>query len=1086
MPYSNGGGGTLTLPSPTHVHHVDVTSAVRSLRRSLSRSPSKFRLITKSPSPSSKSPLSPSSLSSPKRASINSIIASVTPGNTPHTPSPLAVPFPPSVKLALRSSSRTKPAATRSSSRTRASPKSPIKRALNRKIETSYTALSLPAECSSEQENNVNTSTTESAIVEQNTAKIPMNLETNYLVNHPLSRLGGDCSNDTSSNLQTSSPLKRSDAIMNIDQASLGSPVAKRRSLHGSANFGHDFNVFDHGPSASEIHEDLNPEYELSSASFMTDNQSFSSLPKRSSSLRKSTLQQRHGEKKSLGRRHAVQLLAAQQAANVAANNCSPPVLTPSYTKNRPRLSLDQFMPPAPRESPFSNKGSLPNASSHLVNQICHQPHPLSRTMTNTSSCSNSVDESSNHLSNLDERRPKLDFSKSLPAGALRPFKLSTQNNEDDSFATPQNYKLVKPLPAAFASTGLISKVNRNPEEPLTHRGCSKSNVPDTPCKKHFNGFATHPAAMPGSAIAKARHIRHSFGTPSTPFNVHGNPGTSTYGLGNGVFGSAFVGQDISRRSSFLSLDGEESISPESKCGVQSMADLELPPTPTKQALVLEQDYGSPSTNRNVSTSIGHGLIGRLSKGKSTSYKRTDLMDCLSSQMNQESIAPPDPSGLRISNHRKSKITSTAHISEIPPATPTAGRDYHFKVKGSRTLSTTPNSTFTQSEVDDSLTSKFEKVEMIGTGQFSYVFRVTEKDSSQDSKPSSLPMPDRVFAVKKSRQPFQGIKDRERKLQEVNVLKALGHSDHIVHLLDTWEDKNHLYIQTEFCEEGSMDLFLSQVGRKGRLDDFRIWKILLELGLGLKHIHDFGFIHLDLKPANVLITFEGVLKIADFGIATAWPAQPGIEGEGDREYIGPEILEGIYDKPADVFSLGLMMLEIAGNVQLPDNGPTWQRLRSGDVSDVPSLTWSSDNHTRRDATGTPIDDNELALGSLGSDDDIETEFGSPSISGRRRNYGRSCRSLSHDPSNLFGSMRRGELHKAPNFMTDMYHQNSLDQLVRWMITPNPNHRPVVHELLQSEGVLWVETRRRAGATVYEGNWGPSDEVLSDDTEMRDI
>lgn len=206
-------------------------------------------------------------------------------------------------------------------------------------------------------------------------------------------------------------------------------------------------------------------------------------------------------------------------------------------------------------------------------------------------------------------------------------------------------------------------------------------------------------------------------------------------------------------------------------------------------------------------------------------------MDCLSSQMNQESIAPPDPSGLRISNHRKSKITSTAHISEIPPATPTAGRDYHFKVKGSRTLSTTPNSTFTQSEVDDSLTSKFEKVEMIGTGQFSYVFRVTEKDSSQDSKPSSLPMPDRVFAVKKSRQPFQGIKDRERKLQEVNVLKALGHSDHIVHLLDTWEDKNHLYIQTEFCEEGSMDLFLSQVGRKGRLDDFRIWKILLELGL---------------------------------------------------------------------------------------------------------------------------------------------------------------------------------------------------------------------------------------------------------------
>ena len=81
----------------------------------------------------------------------------------------------------------------------------------------------------------------------------------------------------------------------------------------------------------------------------------------------------------------------------------------------------------------------------------------------------------------------------------------------------------------------------------------------------------------------------------------------------------------------------------------------------------------------------------------------------------------------------------------------------------------------------------------------------------------------------------------------------------------------------------------------------------------MKHIHDLGFIHLDLKPANVLITFEGVLKIADFGMATRWPAKAGIEGEGDREYIGPEILMGRYDKPADVFALGdYQPLEVSG------------------------------------------------------------------------------------------------------------------------------------------------------------------------------
>jgi mitosis inhibitor protein kinase SWE1 len=243
---------------------------------------------------------------------------------------------------------------------------------------------------------------------------------------------------------------------------------------------------------------------------------------------------------------------------------------------------------------------------------------------------------------------------------------------------------------------------------------------------------------------------------------------------------------------------------------------------------------------------------------------------------------------------------------------------------------------------------------------------------------------------------------------------------------------------------------------------------------------------LDLKPANILITFEGVLKIGDFGMATAWPAQSGVEGEGDREYIGPEILLGQYDKPADVFALGLIMLEIAGNVQLPDNGPTWQRLRSGDMSDVPSLTWSDGSTVLRDANGIPVEESDISMDSFGSDDEIETDFGSPTMTSRKRNAGTSSRSLSHDPGNLFGSMRRGELHQAPAFMKDMYHDHALDRIVRWMISPTPQDRPTIHQVLESQGLRWVEARRRAGATVFEGNWGPADDVLADDAEMMDV
>ncbi|KAH0096378.1 kinase-like protein, partial [Aureobasidium melanogenum] len=1010
-------GGTLHLLSPTHPQYsIDAFPSIKQIRRSLSRSPSKpsrYHLVSRSPK------------KSPPRSGLSRALSANT-----GTDSSLKN------KLLLRRNAPVRANARKETPHT-------LRRALS---DASSQANTVTMELTQQptpgdQENSYLTSPTSRHL------EVPR--DTRFEVDDEpikLDFLKGRNSLSLALNgtPAKSSPLKRSDGVMNLDQVNLGSPRAKRRSLH-SASLGVDFDVFE------QAFESANNGFSDDEPTPVSPVRQRSPQRNKPFSLRRTTLQQR--------------AVGAPRPRPYSDLSESPS----GHSKARARMSLDGSLPLRGLEPSIH----LPPPEQKAISRSAPKPHPLSKALSPSSSAS-SLGEDTPRLSPKKAQfsKPYPGFSKSLPIGALRPKPHTDSSGSSDSFETPEAFKMAKPLPQAFMSTGLISKRNRNVDLPQSSFG-SSMNMPDTPSKKTILPHLGGGTPAPATNFGKFSRPLHEFGSPTTPWSPHPvQASPESFGKGVNIFGLGCSSGKSNRRSSFLSIADEDlNKSPLGHMDVQASGD-EMPPTPTKAA-----SSGSTTirpTSKGKGNSLRSSLFGRRSSiapdtfnppnfeeqqpanDSVTPSSRSSFTDAnLPPKTPQESFTPPDPSGLSISGeHRGPALFSMSGLqssNSFPPATPTGPRDSGLNFGGSIRPGAFGASVsgFFANDVDTALTSRFESVQAIGIGEFSQVYRVSKPVAGSPAARHEFTRKlGNVWAVKKSKKPYLGVKDRENKMREVHVLQALRGNEHILDLCDSWESKNHLYIQTEFCENGNLKDFLTQTGFKGRLDDFRIWKILLEMSQGVKCIHDAGFIHLDLKPANVLIDWEGVLKIADFGMATTWPAPRHIEGEGDREYIGPEVLSGKFDKPADIFSLGMIMLEIAGNIVLPDNGLHWQRLRSGDLSDVPSLTWSSENSLPRYESGEPmVDDNEETIR---FDDDMDLG-NQPTVTGHRRR----------------------ELAQPPNFMIDPNDSEALDKVVEWMICPSPEQRPVIDELLRCGGVEWVEQRRRAGATVYEGNWGPA-------------
>ena len=228
-------------------------------------------------------------------------------------------------------------------------------------------------------------------------------------------------------------------------------------------------------------------------------------------------------------------------------------------------------------------------------------------------------------------------------------------------------------------------------------------------------------------------------------------------------------------------------------------------------------------------------------------------------------------------------------------------------------------------EIQNNQLSSYQKHELIGSGGYSNVYKVYHK------------LDDRQYAIKKI-----GIKNNlKESLFEVRSMSHLNHQNIIryhtswvetdyqstVELLDDklrllrYDDEscsNEDYIEKDYDKFILIQMELCKCNLEEHLklndltflDKINISKDILN---GLRYIHENNIIHRDLKLSNIFMSYDNVVKIGDFGLATN-VYDIDLETVGTFGYIAPEIIKGeTYNTKADLYSLGMIFVSIFYN-----------------------------------------------------------------------------------------------------------------------------------------------------------------------------
>lgn len=193
---------------------------------------------------------------------------------------------------------------------------------------------------------------------------------------------------------------------------------------------------------------------------------------------------------------------------------------------------------------------------------------------------------------------------------------------------------------------------------------------------------------------------------------------------------------------------------------------------------------------------------------------------------------------------------------------------------------------------------RFYLHELINSGGMADIWQVTDERG-------------KTFALRKLLPKFRfNFRARRRFVRGCEVLSKLNGSDRIVGYVEHGKMDGTLYLLMDYIEASNLKLLIA---RQDPVLAENVAQILIDMAIGLNDVHEGGFMHLDFKPENILVTGNSNVRLIDFDLAQPILEKPKkmSDNPGTPGYMSPEQLQG---KPinarVDIFAYGVAAYEL--------------------------------------------------------------------------------------------------------------------------------------------------------------------------------